>query len=260
MSDQIVEISSVVATSGERFEFQYHGRMYQFDTHIDVAKPNTFSFFLLDQAQVNPGDAVLDVGTGLGFLAIVIAGTYDTGPVIATDINPIAVELTRQNAKLNCLRDIDVRQGDLFAPVAGQQFDLILSQPRHTPAPYAIVQEERSQTPHFYLNTSGGVDGLEFIQSLVEGATGLLRNAGRLQIVIPDYLGIQRVLQLMSDCKLQTEVTAKLKTRLSPMTLVRKDYIETHLHHTFPRDEHGKEYMHLVVITGKKDLSGKELG
>jgi len=78
------------------------------------------------------GDAstptVLDMGTGSGVGAVFAARRG--ARVIAVDINAEAVRCARINALLNHLDDrIEVRHGDLFAPVAGQKFDLVLFNP-----------------------------------------------------------------------------------------------------------------------------------
>lgn len=77
---------------------------------------------------LRPGADVLDLGAGSGVGAVFAArrGAH----VVAVDINPEAVRCARINALLNHLEDlIEARQGDLFAPVAGQQFDLIVFNP-----------------------------------------------------------------------------------------------------------------------------------
>ncbi len=71
---------------------------------------------------------MLEVGTGTGFLALVAARR--ARQTVGTDINPEAVRALKINALLNHLEDrVEARQGDLFAPVAGEQFDVILFNP-----------------------------------------------------------------------------------------------------------------------------------
>jgi HemK-related putative methylase len=74
------------------------------------------------------GGKALDMGTGSGAGAVFLARRG--WRVVAVDLNPEAVRCARVNALLNRLEDsIDVRQGDLFSPVAGERFDLILFNP-----------------------------------------------------------------------------------------------------------------------------------
>jgi len=78
--------------------------------------------------RVAPQAEVLDLGTGSGVGAVFAA--LCARRVVAVDINPAAVRCAALNARLNQLEDkIDVREGDLFAPVAGERFDLVLFNP-----------------------------------------------------------------------------------------------------------------------------------
>jgi HemK-related putative methylase len=71
---------------------------------------------------------VLDLGTGSGVGALFAARRGFR--VVAVDVNPEAVRCARVNALLHHLEDrIEARQGDLFAPVAGERFDLVLFNP-----------------------------------------------------------------------------------------------------------------------------------
>lgn len=71
-----------------------------------------------------PDDEVLDMGTGIGVQAVFAA--LRAHRVVATDINPAAVRCAAHNAELNGVAGVvDVRHGDLFAPVRDEQFDLI---------------------------------------------------------------------------------------------------------------------------------------
>jgi len=92
--------------------------------------PRTGAFLAaqLDARQV-PSDAeVLDMGTGSGVCAIFAA--RHARRVVAVDINPAAVRCAGINARLNQLEHrIEVRTGDLFAPVADERFDLITFNP-----------------------------------------------------------------------------------------------------------------------------------
>jgi HemK-related putative methylase len=73
-----------------------------------------------------PGGRVLDLGSGSG--AGGLAAARRGCRVVAVDINPSAIRCTRINALLNDLQ-VEVRQGDLFAPVADERFDVLLFNP-----------------------------------------------------------------------------------------------------------------------------------
>lgn len=81
----------------------------------------------LDRPDLLPkGARVLDLGCGSGAGGLVAA--RHASQVVAVDISPSAVRCTRINALLNNLI-LDVRQGDLFAPVQDEQFDVVLFNP-----------------------------------------------------------------------------------------------------------------------------------
>jgi release factor glutamine methyltransferase len=77
---------------------------------------------------IAPHAEVLDMGTGSGVCAVFAA--RHARRVVAVDINPAAVRCATINALMNRLEHkIDARHGDLFVPVAGERFDLILFNP-----------------------------------------------------------------------------------------------------------------------------------
>jgi release factor glutamine methyltransferase len=79
-------------------------------------------------APPRPGARALDMGTGAG--AAALAAARRGWQVTAVDLNPEAVRCARINALWNRLDGaVDVRPGDLFAPVAGERFDLVLFNP-----------------------------------------------------------------------------------------------------------------------------------
>jgi HemK-related putative methylase len=92
--------------------------------------PRTGEFFAsqIDSRLVQRDWDVLDMGTGSGVCAVFAA--KHARRVVAVDINAAAVRCAGINALLNHLEHkIDVRHGDLFAPVSEERFDLILFNP-----------------------------------------------------------------------------------------------------------------------------------
>ena len=95
----------------------------------------------LDSHRVSADADVLDMGTGSGVCAIFAARAARR--VVAVDINPAAVRCAGINAALNHLENrIEVRHGDLFAPVAGERFDLIVFNP---PFLYGMPRDDRDR-------------------------------------------------------------------------------------------------------------------
>jgi release factor glutamine methyltransferase len=81
-----------------------------------------------DERLIPPGSTVLDVGTGSGIGAVFSAQW--ARQVTAVDINPAAVRCARINVLLNEMEErVEVCQGDLFTPVHGERFDVVLFNP-----------------------------------------------------------------------------------------------------------------------------------
>ncbi|MGC8792157.1 MAG: methyltransferase [Bryobacteraceae bacterium] len=118
-----------------------------------------------------PVRRALDLGTGCGVQALLAAPHSEE--VIATDCNPRALEFARFNAALNNCEKICLRQGDLFEPVRGARFDLIVMNP-----PFAISPGQR------YLYRDSGEPGDRFCQRLVREAPAFLKEGGFLQMTL----------------------------------------------------------------------------
>jgi release factor glutamine methyltransferase len=98
-----------------------------------VANPKllrTGAFFAscIDEHLVKPDTRVLDMGTGSGVCALFAA--RHARRVVAVDLSAAAVRCTRLNTALNNLEErVHIVHGNLFAPLAGEQFDLVLFNP-----------------------------------------------------------------------------------------------------------------------------------
>lgn len=121
---------------------------------------------------VQNGDDVLDLATGSGMIAIFCADKAKK--VIATDINPRAINYARFNAILNSVEEkIEFLVGDMFAPVMGRKFDLIIWN-----GPTVAVPKTDGKYPIY---SDGGMDGAEFTRRFVDDAFSYTNSKGRLQ-------------------------------------------------------------------------------
>lgn len=117
-----------------------------------------------------PVETALDIGTGSGFLAILAATHADR--VVATDINPRALNFAAFNARLNGVSGIDFRLGSRFDPVGDSHFDLIMSNPPFVISPgYDFEYRD---------NTLGGD---AFVESLLRGAPARMSVGGFLTVL-----------------------------------------------------------------------------
>ncbi len=90
------------------------------------------SLTLAEITMRRPVRRALDLGTGCGVQSLHLA--KHAHEVVATDLNPRALDLARLGAELSGVT-IDLREGSLFEPVAGERFDLIVSNPPYVMSP-----------------------------------------------------------------------------------------------------------------------------
>jgi SAM-dependent methyltransferase len=112
----------------------------------------------------------LDLGTGCGIHAFLAARHSDH--VVAVDLNPRAVQLTEFNAKLNGLSNVECLEGNLFEPVKGKRFDLVITNP-----PFVISPENR------YIYRDGGMEADQITQKIVRQVPLFLTEGGYCQIL-----------------------------------------------------------------------------
>ena len=112
-----------------------------------------------------PARRVLDLGCGGGVQALLAARHAET--VVGVDLSPRALAFARFNALLNGVRNVEWREGDLYAPVAGERFDLVVSNP-----PYVVSPES------WLLFRDGGEAGDGICARIVAGLESHLAEGG----------------------------------------------------------------------------------
>ena len=108
------------------------GRPFEFLTASGVFSKKRLDLGtrLLIESMVLPEEgSVLDVGCGYGAVGIAAAVSNSNLHVIMVDLNERAVWLARQNIKINCVGNAEVRKGHLYEPVKGLSFNCVLSNP-----------------------------------------------------------------------------------------------------------------------------------
>jgi len=122
---------------------------------------------------------VADIGTGCGCIALALAVEGDFERVVAVERSPGAAALARENvALLQPPLPVEVREGDLLGPLAGERYRVIVSNPPYlTEAEYAALDPAvRLFEPREALVS--GADGLTATRALLEGAAALLEPDG----------------------------------------------------------------------------------
>jgi release factor glutamine methyltransferase len=172
----------------------------------------------LDREPLAPGGRVLDLCAGSGALAI-RAALGGAGEVTAVDVSRRAVMAIRLNAALNGVR-VHVRRGDLFAAVAGERFDAIVSNPPYVPG---------ADPPRRGLERAweAGRDGRALLDRICARAAEHLRPGGVLMLVHSSILGLEPTAAALREGRLEVDVAARERGPLGPLMARRRADLET---------------------------------
>ncbi|MDH5691378.1 MAG: class I SAM-dependent methyltransferase [Candidatus Bathyarchaeota archaeon] len=190
----------------------FKDHVFMVDEH--VYEPAEDSFLLAEKTTVTENDAVLDMGTGCGILAVLAAEKAKR--VLAVDINPHAIECAIKNAEMNGVKErIEFRHGDLFQPIKpNESFSLILFNAPYLPSE---PDEERSWIGKAW---AGGSNGRKVIDRFVMDAPNFLAAGGRIQLVQSSLSDVNRTLKMFSERNLRAMVVAQVKVPFERIVLV----------------------------------------
>ncbi len=187
---ELVDFRSLVARRARREPLQYLLGSQEFmglDFRVSPAVliPRHDTEVLVTET-VRRGEAksrIVDIGSGSGCIAIALAKLLPQAEVIGVETSVTALMLARENAARNSVR-VSFRGGSLFEPVAGERFDIIVSNPPYIPtAELAGLQPEvRDYEPRLALD--GGLDGLDFYRRIIGSASEYLNPCGWLLVEV----------------------------------------------------------------------------
>ncbi|TDM05336.1 MAG: peptide chain release factor N(5)-glutamine methyltransferase [Ideonella sp. MAG2] len=163
---------------GER---EFHGLRLAVSPAVLVPRPDTetlvdWALELLAASDAPPSPRVLDLGTGSGAIALAVRQACPHCHMMAVDLSPAALAQARANGERLGL-PVNWLQGAWWQPVAGQRFDLVLSNPPYIaegdPHLDALQHEPR-------MALTSGPDGLDDLRRIVAQATAHLQPGGHL--------------------------------------------------------------------------------
>ncbi len=184
----------------------YHG--LRLKLREDVYEPAEDTFLLAENLVVRPGDVALDVGTGTGIIAMMMAEKARW--VLGVDVNPSAVELARENAALNGIGNVDFRLSDLFEDVEGR-FDVITFN-----APYLPGEPEEGIDRALV----GGRGGREVIDRFIREVACYVRPSGMVQLVQSSITGVKETLDRFRLYGFKPKIAAKLHVFFEDVVLI----------------------------------------
>lgn len=186
------------------------------------------------------GRRVLDIGTGTGALALA-AAQGGAASVTAVDLSLRSVAATWLNSRLHGV-PCTVHRGDLFGPVAGQQFDLITANPPYVPAATNILPRHRIAR-----SWDGGLDGRAVLNRICTEGPALLAPEGMMLLVHSAVCNDDATLSRLADAGLHAEVLTRCAVPFGPVMRLRAAMLETR-----GLVEPGQRNEELVVIGARR--------
>jgi len=162
-------------------EAEFYGMPFLVDRSALIPRPETEHVVemavALGKALGRP--RIVDVGTGSGAIAITLARQLPNAVVTATEVSKAALEVAQRNAeRLGFAERVRFLHGDLLAPVAGEHFDIVVSNPPYVPerdrASLAVEVREFEPAQALF----AGQDGLEIYRRLIPAAFAALAPGG----------------------------------------------------------------------------------
>lgn len=149
--------------------------MVSADTLIPRPETELLVELALERLQIGVESRVADLGTGSGAIALALAHERPQAQVVAVDVSAGALDIARANARELELRNLEFRQGDWLQPLAGERFDLIVSNP-----PYIADADPHLDALRYEPAPalSSGADGLDAIRIIASNAPAHLRSGG----------------------------------------------------------------------------------
>lgn len=128
--------------------------------------------------------SILDMCTGSGCLAILLALAFPDAQVDAVDVSPDALAVARRNVADYGLEErVHPIESDLFAKIENKRYDLIISNPPYVDAKsMASLPKEYRHEPELAL--AAGEDGLSVIRTLLRASRSHLNRGGKLMVEI----------------------------------------------------------------------------
>ncbi len=167
-------------------EAEFYGLPFRVNRDVLIPRPETEHLVekALALAAGFEKPRIADVGTGSGAIAVALAHELTEAQITAVDISRAALTVARGNAERNGVSNhIRFVEGDLLAPVAGEQFEMVVSNPPYVAESdrASLSVEVRDYEPELALFAGSGLD---VYRRLIPEARGALVSGGFLVLEI----------------------------------------------------------------------------
>ena len=162
-------------------ECEFYGLPFKVTRDVLIPRPETEHLVekAIEASQGFERPRIVDVGTGSGAIAVALAHQLRDAGITATDLSAAALAVARENARRNAVVDrVRFLEGDLMAPVSGEQFEMVVSNPPYVANKDCALMtvEVREYEPALAL--FAGDEGLEVYRRLIPAAYAALVPGG----------------------------------------------------------------------------------
>lgn len=166
---------------------EFYGLSFGLNAATLIPRPETEMLvdFGIEALNDHPRPRILDLGTGTGCIVLALLANLPNAIGIGVDISPEAIEQARANGfALGLAERFEAQQGSWFAPVAGDVFDLIVSNPPYIASSAIESLEAGVKTFDPRAALDGGQDGLDPYRIIAQQAPAHLAPNGALALEI----------------------------------------------------------------------------
>ncbi len=228
MADELAAYRRAVKMRAQRIpvayilgEKEFMGHTFRVTQDVLIPRPDTE--ILVEEAirllADKPSPRIVDIGTGSGAIILSVLLDVEGATGVAVDLSEKALAVAQSNGeRLGISERVAFRHGNLYAPIAGEKYDMIVSNPPYIPVcDMEMLSPEVHKEPEMAL--VGGTDGLDFYRRLIDGAPTFLNEGGMVLFevgihqahqvarlgrergfsetrILNDYAGIERVVVL----------------------------------------------------------------
>ena len=183
---------------------------FELKTTPDTLIPRADSEILVEEAlrliHTDKPQAIADLGTGSGAIAIAIAKERPNCHITATDNSLAALNVAKYNANILKVNNISFINGKWLAPLQDQQFNLIISNPPYIAINDPYLDESTKYEPQSALLS--GTDGLDDIRIIIQQAKKSLLPDGIL-LLEHGWQQAQQIQQLFRSSGWKNIITSK---------------------------------------------------
>ena len=169
------QIYTNIKKCDEKYNVLYAG--LDLVVYPDVYPPNRFRSSQIFAKYINEslceGKAIFDIGCGPGNLGI-LGSLQGAKKVVSVDINPFAVANAQENVRILNLKNVEVREGSVFAAIGDEKADIIFFHP-----PF---HREKIDDNHTRLMNSVSTDGFDVLNKFFEGLDDHLSSDGKVYL------------------------------------------------------------------------------